>query len=68
MKNDLAEVKFTARVTELVADGCAAVQGVFGKERTGQSLQVNALHHHRLSDIGEGTTLNGNYVEIIKCK
>ena len=30
----------------------------------GSGLLVNALHHQRLSDIGEATTLNDNTVEV----
>ena len=62
--NDLAEVPFRVRVTELVAEGIAAVPGVYSLAMTGGRPLVNALHHERLSDIGDATTLNGNTVEV----
>ncbi len=66
VKNELAEVAFTAVVTDLVASGCVAAPGVYNKKDSGQALQMNALTHSRLSDIGEGTAMNGNYVEVVK--
>ncbi len=62
--NDLAEVEFTARITELVAPGTAAASGVFSSDITGTDSQVNALHHARLSDIGKATTINDNAVDV----
>ncbi|MCQ2500387.1 MAG: molybdopterin-dependent oxidoreductase [Lachnospiraceae bacterium] len=65
-KNDLAEVAFTAEVTEQIVAGCVGAPGVYNKQDAGQELLVNALTHSRLSDIGEGTAMNGNYVEVVK--
>lgn len=65
-KNDLAEVGFTAAVTELIAKGCVGAPGVYNKKYAGQPLVMSALTHSRLSDIGEGTAMNGNYVEVEK--
>jgi len=62
--NELAEVEFTARVTELVAPGTAAAAGIYSMASRGAGLLVNALHHQRLSDIGEATTLNDNRIDI----
>ncbi|MCB7320837.1 molybdopterin-containing oxidoreductase family protein [Lacrimispora sp. 210928-DFI.3.58] len=64
--NDLAEVNFKARVTGLVAEGAAAAPGIFCSDTTGTELLVNALHHERLSDIGEATTLNDNTIDVRK--
>lgn len=62
--NDLAQVEFTARLTSRVAGGAAAAAGVYGMSPSASGLQVNALHHQRLSDIGEATTMNDNTVEV----
>lgn len=64
VKNDLAEVAFTACLTDLTVKGCVASTGVYDRNQSGQKLQLNALHHGRISDIGAGTTLNGNRVEV----
>ncbi|MHC1712708.1 MAG: molybdopterin-dependent oxidoreductase [Solidesulfovibrio sp.] len=62
--NDLGEVAFTARVTPHVAKGAIAAAGVFAKRQSANGNLVNTLHHERLSDIGEATTLNDNTVEV----
>lgn len=62
--NDLAQVEFTARLSGRMARGAVAVSGVYGMSASGSGLLVNALHHQRLSDIGEATTLNDNTVEV----
>lgn len=64
--NDLARVRFKARITDRVARGVAAVPGVFRQTAGGRSLHVNALHHARLSDMAEATTLNDNRVEVCR--
>ncbi|MCQ2509098.1 MAG: molybdopterin-dependent oxidoreductase [Lachnospiraceae bacterium] len=66
VKNELAEVPFTAAVTDLIAESCVGAPGVFNKKDAGQELLMNALTHSRLSDIGEGTAMNGNHVEVVK--
>lgn len=63
-RNDLAEVELAAELTELVAPGTVAVSGVYNGELTGRQLQINALHHGRLSDMGAATTMNDNAVEV----
>ncbi|MFW5501179.1 MULTISPECIES: molybdopterin-containing oxidoreductase family protein [unclassified Maridesulfovibrio] len=62
--NDLGEVTFTARVTPLIAKGAVAAAGIFMRRQSGNGNLVNTLHHERLSDIGEATTLNDNTVEV----
>lgn len=74
--NDLAEVEFEARVSELVAPGTVAVQGIYHTVETCAGtcgspvsfgpgpLTSNALHHERLSDMGAATTMNDNRVEV----
>lgn len=64
--NELGEVAFTARVTPLVARGAAAAAGVFECRQSPNGNLINTLHHERLSDIGEATTLNDNTVEVRK--
>ncbi|TIH19276.1 dehydrogenase [Marinifilum sp. JC120] len=62
--NDLGEVTFTARVTAHVAKGAVAAAGIFMARQSANGNLVNTLHHERLSDIGEATTLNDNTVDI----
>ncbi|EFL52761.1 molybdopterin oxidoreductase [Solidesulfovibrio fructosivorans JJ]] len=62
--NDLGEVPFVARVTPLVAKGAVAAAGIFRASQSANGNLVNTLHHERLSDIGEATTLNDNTVEV----
>ena len=64
--NDLARVRFTAFVTELVAPGAAAAPGVYAHRLTKSGLGVNALQHARLTDLAEATTMNDNTVEVAR--
>ncbi|QGY41920.1 molybdopterin-dependent oxidoreductase [Pseudodesulfovibrio cashew] len=64
--NELGEVRFEARVSSLVARGAVVAVGVFHSGRSMNGNLVNTLHHERLSDIGEATTLNDNTVEVRK--
>lgn len=64
--NDLGEVTFVARVTSLTAKGAAAAPGVFDSRQTANGNLVNTLHHERLSDIGEATTMNDNTIDVRK--
>ena len=64
--NDLACVRFTARVSEYVAKGAAAAPGVFAHKLTKSGLGVNALQHARVADLAEATTMNDNTVEVRK--
>jgi anaerobic selenocysteine-containing dehydrogenase len=62
--NDLGEVLFEARVTPHVAKGAVATVGVFMARQSATGNLVNTLHHERLSDLGEATTLNDNTVDV----
>jgi anaerobic selenocysteine-containing dehydrogenase len=62
--NELGEVVFTAYVTPAVARGAVAAAGIFFTRQSANGNLVNTLHHERLSDIGEATTLNDNTVDI----
>ncbi|WP_320008973.1 molybdopterin-dependent oxidoreductase [Maridesulfovibrio sp.] len=62
--NDLGEVGFTARVTPRIAKSVVAAVGIFKSSQSINRNLVNALHHERLSDIGEATTLNDNTVDV----
>ncbi|MCH1982346.1 molybdopterin-dependent oxidoreductase [Ruminococcus sp. OA3] len=62
--NDLAEVEFQAEVTARVKKGTVIAEGVYDIAHSLNGLTVNALHHERLSDCGEATTLNDNTVDI----
>ena len=62
--NDLGCVRFTAHVTDLIAKGAAAVQGVFAHDLTKSGRGVNALQHARLTDLDAATTMNDNTVEV----
>ena len=62
--NELGEVTFTVLVSTLVAQGAVAAAGVFARRQSANGNLVNTLHHERLSDIGEATTLNDNTVDV----
>lgn len=64
--NELGEVAFTAVITPLVARKTVAATGVFDSRSSANGNLVNTLHHERLSDIGEATTLNDNTVDVRK--
>jgi hypothetical protein len=53
-------------VTPLVAKGTVAATGIFKTKQSANGNLVNTLHHERLSDIGEATTLNDNTVDVRK--
>ncbi len=63
-RNDQGRATFRARLTPLVAPGTVAAVGVFTRDQAPDGSLVNALHHERLSDRGEATTLNDNTVEV----
>lgn len=63
--NDLAEVEYTAKVTDLIVKGAVAAVGVYNCIQSPGGLTCNALHHPRLSDGGEATTMNDNKVDVI---
>ncbi|WP_027177850.1 molybdopterin-containing oxidoreductase family protein [Maridesulfovibrio bastinii] len=64
--NEQGKVVFTAALTPLIARGAVAAVGVFKTMQSANGNLVNTLHHERLSDIGEATTMNDNTVEIRK--
>ncbi|MFW5488736.1 MAG: molybdopterin-containing oxidoreductase family protein [Desulfovibrio sp.] len=64
--NEQGEVAFCASLTPLVARGTVAAVGVFQTARSANGKLVNTLHHERLSDMGQATTLNDNTVEVRK--
>lgn len=64
--NDLAEVEFMAKLTDMIAKGAVASVGVYKASQSINGLTCNALHHARLTDEGEATTMNDNIVEVKK--
>ena len=64
--NELAQVRFQARLSDLIAKGAVASPGVYSMETAGGELLINALTHGRLTDLGAATTLNDNTVEVRK--
>ena len=62
--NDLARVRFYAKVSEGVLPGTVVAEGVFGKRQALNGLTVNALLSEALTDGGEASTLCGNTVDI----
>lgn len=66
VRNDLDQAAFTAVVTDLIAETCVAAPGVFSRRDAGQDQLMNSLTHSRLSDIGEGTAMNSNRVEVVR--
>lgn len=64
--NNLGHVTFLAHVTPMVSIGTVAANGIFDSRQTVDGNLVNTLHHERLSDMGEATTLNDNTVDVRK--
>lgn len=64
VSNDLARVIFYADVRPDIAEGVVVAEGVYTKETSVDGKTVNALFHEDLSDLGEATTMNDNYVEV----
>ncbi len=62
--NDLSCVCFTAVVTDNIARGNAVCEGVYRRDKCDGGRAFNALTSERLSDLGEGTTMNDNRVEV----
>ena len=65
-ENDLASVAFYAEVTEDVPAGTVIAEGVYTVNQSIDGNTVNALLGESLSDLGEATTMNANYVSIRK--
>lgn len=64
--NDLACVPFYAKVIGGILPGTVVVEGVYTSKESINGLTMNALIGEELSDLGEATTMNGNWVEIYK--
>lgn len=64
--NELAQVRFRARLTPLIARGAVGVPGVYRMESAEGGFLMNALTHGRVTDMGAATTLNDNTVEVRK--
>lgn len=64
VKNDLAEVLLKAAVCAEIPGGNVICEGVYRMDQTQGGLTINALMHERLSDLGNGTTMNDNTVEV----
>ena len=62
--NDLSSVIFEAVVTDAIAPGNVVSEGIFRRDTTAGGRSFNALTSQRLSDLGEGTTMNDNRVEV----
>ena len=62
--NALSCVRFTAVVTDQISRGSAVCEGVYRRDDCNGGKAFNALTSERLSDLGEGTTMNDNRVEI----
>ena len=62
--NDLSCVRFKAVVTDNIARGTAVCEGIYRRDCCSGGRAFNALTSERLSDMGEGTTLNDNRVQI----
>lgn len=62
--NDLKQVAFEAFISEKIVRGAVAAAGLYSSRNTLNGYGVNALHHARLGDMGEATTMNDNTVEV----
>ena len=62
--NDLARVRFLARVTDKVPAGTVVAEGVYSPLRAPGGLTVNALLGEALTDAGRASTLCGNTVDV----
>jgi anaerobic selenocysteine-containing dehydrogenase len=62
--NDQGEVEFSLKVTEAVLVGTVVVEGVWSLEQTPGNRSVNALLSDRLTDLGQGSTLSDNCIEV----
>lgn len=62
--NDLARVRFYAKISEGVPRGTVVAEGVYGRGQSLNGLTVNALLRDALTDAGEAATLCGNSVDV----
>lgn len=65
--NDLAQVRFLAKVTEDTPSGTAVAEGVYTLSQSLGGLTCNALCSHRLTDAGNGSTFCDNRIFLKKC-
>ena len=64
-QNALASVEFIADIRDHILPGTAVAEGVYPRKMSLNGYTVNALFSEELSDLGEATTMNGNFVEIL---
>ena len=62
--NELARVVFKARVREQTAPGTVVAEGIYRRDDTEGGKTFNALLREYLSDLGKGTTMCDNRVEV----
>ena len=62
--NDLSSSVFRAVVTDRIARGNVICEGIYRMDDCKGGRTFNALLSERLSDMGEGTTMNDNRVDI----
>lgn len=65
-ENDLASVKFIAKVIDGILPDTVVAEGVYTIAQSLNGYTVNALFSENLSDLGEATTMNGNLVQVRK--
>lgn len=63
-QNDLAQVEFIASISDQIIPGAVAAIGTYAINQSLNGLTCNALHHARISDRGEATTMNDNTVDV----
>ncbi len=63
-QNNLGEVEFLLKVTDDVLAGTVIAEGVWSMAQTYSGRSVNALLSAKLTDLGEGSTLSDNCVEV----
>ena len=62
--NDLSSVVFEALVTDRIAPGNVVCEGIYRRDECHGGRAFNALTSERLSDLGKGTTMNDNRVDV----
>ncbi|MDO4977626.1 MAG: molybdopterin-dependent oxidoreductase [Eubacteriales bacterium] len=65
-ENELAQVTFYADVRDNILPGTVVAEGIYIKDQTIDGNNVNALFSEDLSDLGESTTICGNFVQILR--
>ena len=64
--NDRGECRYYAEVTEDTREGVTVAEGLWWAKHTPAGQSVNALLSNRLTDLGRGSTIHCNLVEIEK--